>query len=319
MIAHMKRSLTLLLLLALPGLAAKPPPLSPDKLLAEAIESPGDFDQMCVGGWLEKPPMDLPVYDHVLPRHFHLSAEVLERLKMRRAEVIPALVQMIAAIRPDVPVKKPEPPPRVPGKSHTFFDPPSHSGVSPKQVSGLLLELTEGLNAIEALPELLKLEQRLDQALARAEKDESAPVPSVDFDADLYFTQKQPLTPRQLELMKGRVVQRELLAMMLKLLRTQRFQPLLDSAFEQAYGRAIKDRAAKEDLREIKTPADAKKKKLVVGMDWLGFDPIYQVPLGHIFPAPTVPYTPEAREKARDLVSSFIATVLKTSASGTRK
>jgi hypothetical protein len=253
--------------------------------------------------------MDLPVYQYVLPRHFHLSDDVLDRLKKRRAEVIPALAKMITEIKPDAPVKKPESPVRDPGKPLRFSDFSSHSGVSPKQVSGLLLELTEGLNAIEALPELLELEQRLDQALARAEKDESVPVPSVDFDTSLYFTEKSPLSPRRLELLKGRVVQRELLGIMLKLLRAQRFQPLLDSDFEKAYARAIKERAAKEDLRGIKTAEDARKKKLDLLGEWRGFDPIYHIPLGHIFPAPTVPYSAETREKARGLVSSFIATV----------
>ena len=312
MILRMKRLLALLLLIELPGLAAAPKLKPPEQLVAEVIEVPGSFNQLCGIPALFDSALPLTLYGTIMPRLYHVSNDRMARLEKRRSEVVPALGRMIAAIRPDEPINKP---PAAKNQGNGTLDGfrETPSGVSPRQPSGLLLELVEGLNAIETLPELLGLEDRLNAAMDRAEKDESIPPPSVDFDGFVrYYNAPYEPSPRKQELIKGRVVQREILSTMLELLRNQHFQPLLDSEFEQTYAKALKARAAEKDLRHIKTPEDARK-EIEIELQYIQFDPIYHVPVGYMNPPPAVPYTPEVRKKARNLAADFIATVPRAS------
>jgi hypothetical protein len=113
---------------------------------------------------------------------------------------------------------------------------------------------------------------------------------------------KNKLSKRDEAMSRGRVVQRELLSVMLQLLRSQKYQPLLDSSMEKAYEKAIRARAQEDDLKDIKTPEDAKAK----GDDWLRFDPLYHVPLGYLEHAPKVDFTPEVRNKVRGFVEDYL-------------
>lgn len=277
--------------------------LSANALIDRVITSPGNYSQMC-----DMPPVlsvkvPLPLYSLVLTREIHVSEADFAELRDRRAEVVSALVQRLAKLD----LSKP-PPPAGEMKFAEASDPNAesdkveNSGVSPRYLSGLLFEIIVGLDAVETLPELLRLEEQMRSLLAAADADPNIDPPQVLVDGFLTPPQgDKKLKPRDEEFLKGRVYQRELLSVILQLLRRQHYQPLLDSDFEKTYVKAIKERAKQEDLRDIKTPADAKAK----GDDWVKFDPITKVPLGYMEKQPEVPFSREVREKIRAWAKAF--------------
>jgi hypothetical protein len=162
-------------------------------------------------------------------------------------------------------------------------------GIAPAKFTVPLGEIITGLDAVETLPALLQTEEQFAAQLAKL-----PPLP-----ADGAFTRQNMKT------WSVAIAQREVLSVMLQLLRGQRFQALLNSDFEKMYAAAVRERAAKEDLREIKTPADAAAKN----MKWLRFDPIYEVPLGYLDKKVEAEMTPEVRAKVRSLAEQFLKTV----------
>jgi hypothetical protein len=298
----MKRAL-FALFFASSALAAEKKPLSPDALLAETIGHPGAYNQMCDAPDPLNPAIPLPLYHNLLDREVNLSEEKLKTLQARRADVVPALRKLLASIEPGKPAPKVRPMKLKVLPEGDISDDVEFSGISPRQISGLTFEIVRGLKATEALPELLALEERLRAALEKAANDPKTEPPSVARDGSVVFPQgTAKLSKRDEKMALGRVAQRELLSLMLELLRQERFQPLLDSEFEQTYAKAIKDRAAEDDLKGIKTPADAKAK----GEEGIEFDPIHNVPLGRLRQPPTLPFNRDLREKARGLVEKYI-------------
>jgi hypothetical protein len=163
-----------------------------------------------------------------------------------------------------------------------------------------------GLDAVEALPELLRLEEQMRTLLAAADANPKLPPPAVPMDWMLVPPKgKAQLSKRDVKMLDGRAVQRELLSVMPTLLRGQRFAPLMSGELEATYAKALKARAQEEDLRAIKTAADVKAKN--VGD--IKFDPIYNVPVGYLEKPAAVPFTPESRNMVRGLVEEFLKTV----------
>jgi hypothetical protein len=161
---------------------------------------------------------------------------------------------------------------------------------------------------VETLPALLKIEEQLRSLLAQADKDAKSAVPAVNLDGYITFPGgKATLSKRDQAMSRGRVVQRELLSVMLQLLRGQKFKPLVESEMEKKYATALIARSKEDDLKDIKTPADAKAK----GDDWLQFDPIHNVPIAFIENHPKLSFTPEVRNQVRNWAEEFLKTVPK--------
>jgi hypothetical protein len=230
---------------------------SPEELLQDVLRNPGEYRQIC-GFVTAAAKVPLPIYDSALQSEFHLSEAKLALLKARRAEVLPALNKYLEEI-------------------------------APNQFTVPLAEIIVGLDAVEALPVLLRVDEAFTARLAKM-----PPLP-----AEGNFTKES------LETWRVTIAEREVLSVVLQLLRGQKFQPLLDSGFEKIYATAIKERASQEDLREIKTPADAAAKN----MKWLKFDPIYEVPLGYLSKKTEIEVTPEVRARVRGLAEQFVKTV----------
>jgi|GEM_PF-1269144 len=277
-------------------------------LIDQMIRRPGDYDQLCAELGPLSAKVDLPLYRMIVFRDVKLSAANLQTLRDHRAEVVPALVQRLTTLD----FLRPVPPPRdvkfrkpKPGEEGDIpeGDAIEDSGLSPRALSGVLYQMIVGLDTVEALPQLLRLEEQLRSLIAAADADRKAPLPYATPDGALNI--KTKLSKRDQSLVAARVTQRELLSVMMQLLRRQQFGPLLTSSYEQAYAKALKERASEEDLRDIKTPADAKAK----GEEWLTFDPIYKVPVGYFHEDPTFPFSREIREEMRGLVQQFIDTV----------
>jgi len=275
--------------------------LAPEQLIEQIITRPGGFDQMCLLGRPLQPGVAIPLYGEALHRDFYVEHDKLEELMARRAEVIPALARMIDAIDPTrMPVHTASELSAAPFRDP---EPVQNSGVSKSEVSGLLLNLVTGLHALELLPNLLALEERLTVALSRADRDPKAPAASVAQDGYPFVLQKKKLSPRELRQLMARVVQRELLSTMLGLVREQRFQPLLDSEFEKTFRADTEAKLhADPDLAKIHSKEDAES----AGYE---FDPIANLPIFRPGFRPTLPYTSARRKEARRLIGQFLATV----------
>jgi hypothetical protein len=281
-------------------LAGEVRPPTAEKLLAETIKSPGSFGQICDPPRRVDAAIPLPLFETALLRDFNVSAERMTALRTRRAEVIPALKKLLVTIEPGLP-----PPPVAPQKLSAPGGEDGDvlsSGISPRQISGLLLQIVLELEAVEALPELLDLEERLRAALERASNDRKAITPSVANDGSYSLVGRPELSKRDREMVRCRIVQREMLSLMLQLLRHQHFAPMLESEFEKTYAQAIIARAEKnpDSGRNGERP-------------WIDFDPIHKVKLGFFENPPSVPFSRDVRETARGLVKEFIAQTTKES------
>lgn len=294
----MQTTLAILFLAVAPVLAAE----TGDALVDRIIKKPGEFDQMCDAPLPIDPKVPMPVYTLVADRDVHLSKENLELLRSRRADVVPVLKKRLAAF------DFTKPPKAVSAKRVFKEDEVEVSGINPRQLSGLLYEMIIGLNAVEVLPDLLRIEEQLRSLLEKADENKKVEVPKVDFDGMLTpLPPEKALSKRDQAMNRGRIVQRELLSVMAQLLRSQKFQPILDSDLEKEYAKAIKARAQEEDLKDIKTPADAKAK----GDDSVEFDPVYGIPVGFLNHPLNIPFSADVRNAIRGYAEQFIKTVPK--------
>ena len=236
--------------------------LSPDDYLQRVLMSPGDFRQICSGTTISGT-VPLPVYGQYVQREFHLSAANLTLLKAKRPEMIAALKKQLESIN-----------------------------IEAQMLSGPLYESLVGLDAIETLPVLLRVEEGFAAEIAKGNAQ-----PRVWF--------KGPISREDVHYWNVLVAQREVLSVILQLLRGQRYQPVLDSEFEKLYAAKIKESADQEGMRQYKTPADAKAK----GASWLRFDLIYNIPVSRFSPVPEMAFTPEVRAQVRGLAEQFLKTV----------
>lgn len=298
------RSIALLLATSVLAFAADKP-LTPEALIDRVIVRPGNFSQMCDAPDPMSPKVPLPIYRLVLERELHPSEEDYAELRARRAEVVPALVKRLAKLDLS------KAPPMVGQLKFKESGPDTspdeekvdNSGISPRHLSGLLFEMIIALDAVETIPELLRLEEQLRSLLAAADADKKIAPPVVPIDGSLSLPDgDKQLTKRDEKFLKGRITQRELLSVVLQLLRRQRYEPVLDSDLEKTYATAVIARAKEEDLADYQTPADAKAK----GDEWLKFDPILKLPLGYMRTPPSVPFGPEVREQIRGWAEAFM-------------
>jgi len=273
---------------------------SGDALIDRVIKQPGQYDQMCDPIPAVDPRVPLPLFRLLLPRDLHVVPEQLTTLRAHRDEVVKALRGRLAAMDLSKPV--PSAGELEVGNEESVV----HSGVHPHQLSGLLFEIIVGLDAVETLPELLKLEEQLRSLLAAADANPKNPPPPLRLEVEPTVPEgKAAPSKRDQQMETGRIVQRELLSVMLQLLRRQHYQPVLDSSFEKQYAKAIKERAKREDLRPFKTPEQAKAQDAA----WVHFDPIYHVPLAEMTPPPSVPFSGAVRDQIRGFAEKFLKEV----------
>jgi hypothetical protein len=261
-----------------------------EDLIDQKIKQPGNFSQMCA----LPPPVSLdvpmPLYDKVTFREISLSPDDLSALRDRRGDVVLALQKRL----PTFDFSK-EPPPVAPIKFGQGEMTITSSGINPHQMNSLYYDMIVGLDAVEILPQLMRLEEQLHELLTAAEADPKRLPPWVEDTGS-----RRNLSPRDQKLFRARIVQRELLSVMLQLLRRQRFESLLQSDLEKMYATALRANIPPG----ITGPEDAKAQ----GKEWLQFDPIYHLPVNYVGKI-TVPYSPKVREQVRGLVGQFLKTV----------
>ncbi len=179
-------------------------------------------------------------------------------------------------------------------------------GCDPKSLNPLLLGLIRQLQAIETLPELLVVEEKLVKAIARAKSDPKSAAPVVAGWSVGFFTKNpENLTDAQRDrnsnLFQARVAQRDLVMLMAVLMREKSYGPYLKSSLETAYVNGIKKSAADYPKYKPGDPPPEEK----YGRDFT-LDPVTRiVRREHDFVS--IPYSRESRDEVRAAATRWVA------------
>lgn len=277
-------------------------------LLDAAIRNPGTWSQMCDIQFVPKK-TPLPLYGLLLDSEFQFTPETLAGLRARRDEIIPILVQRLEALDLS----------RLPASTPAEFAADSESvestGLDPKHLSQLFLNVIIDLNAVDCLPALLRIEGEVTKRLEANNADPKAnPLPVFQLEAGFVvgtfdtIQDREPTPEEAAEAMAKHVrataivVQRDLLGTMLALLRQEKFAPLLASDIERQFATAIKKQATSENFAAIKGEADIP----ADDADYIAIDPIVKVPYYAGGRNTEIAYTPAVRQQVLDWTRGFV-------------
>jgi hypothetical protein len=236
------------------------PPMMGEALLEKLIRTPGDFSQMCDFDIMRSPKVPLPSFTHLTAKEHSFSESDRMRMQAYRDSLIPVLQKRLAKldvtrVKPDGGEKQIE---EIEGDSDGSE---RESGQRTDELGPLLLEMVEILQAIECLPDLVKLEQQLHALIVKAEKDPKAPVPEFRLHSALVLLtealedetegDEKVRDRRPYALFTCTVYQRELLSLIKTLLVREEFPAMVKSETVRAL-RVAGERAMKPKLAEIR-------------------------------------------------------------------
>lgn len=284
-------------IIALTSLQAQNP--AAGDLLDKTISYPGSYSQVC----------DVMTVDTDIPyRAFELtdfsgasfSKTNQALIDKNRDILIPAIRARLLDVNFTRKVKFPVEDP----KPEENFDGDAF-GCDPKSLNPLLLDLIQRLHAIETLPELLIVEQKLVKGIAQAKKDPNYPAPLtagwfVGFLTTNSENQSDAERDRFSNLFQARVAQRDLVMLMALLMREKSYIPYLKTSLETAYARGLKKAAAVYPTYKVGDPIPEGK----YGRDFK-LDPIVHV-LRRERDFVSIPYTRESRDEVRSAAAKWI-------------
>ena len=203
---------------------------SGSELLDDIIAKPGNWNQMCGGGAPIAADVPLPLYSGLATRYFFISDANRDRLRARRDDVAPEIVRRLHEFAFSSEIPKPA---AAADRSFSL----SESGQNPNELSGLMLDVIGEVDTVEALPELLRLEDDLNTRLAAARIGDASDVPLVKLDGDSSLVINNPNDSAKAaqintKVFEARIFQREILSTMAVLLRHKSFAPMLKSDYE---------------------------------------------------------------------------------------
>ena len=272
-------------------------------LLDKVIQFPGSYCQVCD---VMTAPSDLPYRAYQLSG-FSGASFSKANLAAMKANREP-LVKAIRARLPEIDlVRKAAEPKEDPAPEENFDG--ETVGCDPKVLNPLLLEVILTLDATETLPELLVLEAKLVEGIAKAKDDAKAAPPQVQGwfvgeEVD-HYDENEPdaKRDRRIHLFQARVAQRDLVVLMGRLLRERNYAPYLTtSSLESAYVKGIKKEAQEEGIADYEPgkplPEDKK--------DWqITLDPVSKVPVT-AYSSVEVPYSRASRDEVRAAAEKWI-------------
>ena len=272
-------------------------------LLDKVIQFPGSYCQVCD---VMTAPSDLPYRAYQLSG-FSGASFSKANLAAMKANREP-LVKAIRARLPEIDlVRKAAEPKEDPAPEENFDG--ETVGCDPKVLNPLLLEVILTLDATETLPELLVLEAKLVDGIAKAKDDAKAAPPQVQGwfvgeEVD-HYDENEPdaKRDRRIHLFQARVAQRDLVVLMGRLLRERNYAPYLTtSSLESAYVKGIKKEAQEEGIADYEPgkplPEDKK--------DWqITLDPVSKVPVT-AYSSVEVPYSRASRDEVRAAAEKWI-------------
>lgn len=276
--------------------------LSAEKLLDRIVSHPGSYSQVC--DVMTAPP-EIP-YQLFQITDFagaSLSKSNQALVDGNRDGLIKAIRSRLLAVDFS---RKATPPSEDP-KPEENFDGDAY-GCDPKALSPILLTLLQQLHGIEALPELLVVEQKLVDGIAKAKDDAKAKPPEVagwqvgeereDYDEN----EPEAKRDRRVKLFQARVAQRDAVMLMALLLRDKSYKPYLATTLETAYVKGLKAEAKERGYDKIEGTEPPKE---IEGVDVV-VDPVTKIIRPDYFSV-KVPYTRESRDEIRAVAGQWIA------------
>lgn len=246
------------------------------KLLDEAIVAPGDWDQMCSSGPTVPDSVPMPKGIFLLFRMDRLGENVLMRLAAYRDAVIPVLKSRLEGMKLELPPQLPTLtyPPKPRTDIHEYW--PS------------MIQIAAGLHAIECLPELLILEQRVAEIADKAATDPQFPVPKLNMDTVSFYRDERWADRHRIQ-----IVHREILGLIKTLLMEEGYAPMAASKVVSEQKKADE----RDTLTLDRAKSSGSSEKVAV----------WQTPpengiLG-------IPYTPEIRTEIRKIAEEFLKSV----------
>ena len=286
-----------------------------EKLFQLIYRDPGNYSQMCGAPTVPRD-IPLPAFDGMVTRYYSIGLENARRLQAQRHEIIPVLCEHLREV--EIPLIH-----YASAYQNLSFkqlgeislqDPP----LEPGELDSILLEMLRITHAIECLPEILKIENQLHTLLVAAEKNGYDTLPRLKLNSAAQFfgsfsaaerkKAKETFTPieaiKQIDLFAAKIYQRELLAVIARLLREEEFQPVFKSTLQTKYVEGLYQAARSGDLKDIKKAAD-------IGPEnkgWIIFDEEMQIPR-YLYSPVFVTYSEELRSEVRNLAESFLTSV----------
>lgn len=267
----------------------EPPLVTAEDMIANALRSPGGFNQMCA---MPSPlPFDAPVpaYGPLAPRHFNLDSRNRQVLQAHRAKIVPLLIAKLHAVD---------------------FKKPSAKGTTLASPYSLMLDIVRTEHAIEALPELLRLEDLIHSALAEAAKDDKTVLPPLDLDSPVAWQKEGGKSetgdrPRKNAEFEHRILQREIIGLIGQLLREEEYEPYFATALDKGYADGMHKLATEGELKDMKVAEDIpyESRELIHWDNRLG------IPISVSSPPIKVPYTESLRDELRSKAEEFLKSV----------
>ncbi|MDB6069826.1 MAG: hypothetical protein JWL81_997 [Verrucomicrobiales bacterium] len=283
-------------------------------LLDKLLRYPGNYSQICDAR--SSPfPAPIPGFRTLMHGEAGFSEKNILTAKKNRAALLPAIAAKLEKLDPSQkPVPQP-PDPSIP-KDQIDVEP---VGADPAVFSTLLLSLIEELNATEVFPQLLAFEEKYHTSLTVAEKDSKLPLPQADGadgagvgvanllkeneDYEKLSPERAAEIERTTAVFQAQAIQRDILAVFVRAMRKDGFEPMMQSELEKTYGRLLKEKwGAHEDFSKYKSAADIPEDS----RDSVKFDPIHKV--AYLMWDPVeIPYTEETRQTILTLTQQFLA------------
>jgi hypothetical protein len=290
------------------------------KQLDKILRHPGDYSQICDAmPWPKSAP--IPAFRSIMHGEAGISEKNMALLKKNRDACVKALRAKLKGLDPVKPAKEQQPDASIP-KDQWDVTP---VGVDPGVFSDLMLVIVEELNAVEAFPELLAFEEKYLAALATAEADTKAPLPTADgadgagvheqmSEEELAAQEKEDpdreRTPeeeaareRRWKLFGAKMAHRDLLATLVRVMRKTGYDPMLQSGIEKQYGKLLKEKWAGDETYSKYTSRESIPEDERESIKW---DPVHKV----AYPVWTpleFPYSPEVRMQIVDLAKRCAA------------
>ena len=270
-------------------------------LLNEIIAHPGSYSQVSKGVNM---PQDVPCRAFEISNFLgaSFSKSNLAKVAENRDTLVPAIRARLLAIDFARPARQPsaDPEPEISRNRDNF-------GCDPLTLNPLLLELIKELQAIEALPELLAVEQKLINGLAAARDDAQVPPPIVSgwplaIEGSHEENQEIAKPNLKIDYFRACVAQRDLVILMALLMREKSYEPYLRTKIEMNYrvelissGREggffqLKNRKRPEELKSMDLEIDS-----ITGMVRRKQTPV------------SIPYTRYSRDEIRACAEYWVS------------
>ncbi|MFT3991094.1 MAG: hypothetical protein QM680_06755 [Luteolibacter sp.] len=270
-------------------------------LLTQVISHPGSYSQVCD---VMSMPSDIPYRAYQVTDFYGASLSKANAAKVasNRDSLVKAIRTRLGSIdftrKPQQPGIDPKPEENNDGDAY---------GCDPEALNPILLQLILNLKAIETLPELLVVEDKLVKAIAATKDEASTPAPQVDgwgvAEENRESDEKEPeeKRDRRTDLFNARVAQRDLVMVIQSLLREQNYAPAMKTRLEKAYQKGI-EKYAKENkcLKFQEDPYGDGKTFIYIQRN--EFSGVYH-PVTEII---NVPYTRESRDEVRAAAAQWI-------------